>query len=118
MKALELKYHRVAYISDSNSLLQNYPPNMPLNLFDWIDLPRSQTWLIFDLWQIVFIRTLQDSAEAALCWNSVLSQYAEPMESRFVTSHLNQYFFLWFVFFCFFSVHDSFKAGDHHTNSY
>lgn len=34
MKALALKYCSVAYISDSSSLIQNYPPNMPLNLFD------------------------------------------------------------------------------------
>lgn len=85
MKALAVKYCRVAYISDSNSLLQNYPPNMPLNLFDWIDPLRSQTWLIFVLWQTVFIRTWQDPAEAAFCWDSVISPYAELTVSRFVT---------------------------------
>jgi len=34
MKALAVIYFRVAYVSDSNGLLQNYPPNMPLNFFD------------------------------------------------------------------------------------
>lgn len=36
------------------------------------------------LWQTVFIRTWQDPAEAAFCWDSVILQYGELETSRFV----------------------------------
>lgn len=74
MKALAVEYCRVACISDSNSLVQNYPPNVPLNVFDWTDVLRSQTWLILVLQQTASIRTWQEPAEAAFCWASVASQ--------------------------------------------